>query len=217
VHAGRLGDEDITVVDALQTTSLSRTLVDLARTAGFEEATVALDFALHHRLVAPDEVTAAVGRMAHARWMGRARRSILFADGRSESVGESRCRVALHHARVPPPELQVEIRSVDGTLLGRSDFGWLEQRSLMEFDGLVKYVPADGSGRAGAEILVAEKRREDSIRAAGCAMCRAIWADLKALAHLQNLVRSTMQAGNRFRGADGLGSLIPSPPVKVRL
>lgn len=217
VHSARLDACDVMAKDGLQVTTVSRTLLDLARTSGFEEATVALDFALHRRLVTPSEIVAAVHRMAHARGMGRARRSILFADGRSESVGESRCRVALHRARVPAPELQVEIRSVDGKFLGRSDFGWIERRSLMEFDGLVKYVPADDSGRTGAEILVAEKRREDAIRAAGCAMCRAIWGDLTALAHLQDLVRSTMRAGERFLGADGLGLLLPAPPVRVRL
>ena len=51
---------------------------------------------------------------------------------------------------------------------------------MIEFDGLVKY--QDGS--RGAEVLVAEKLREDSLRGLGYEVVRVVWADLADPARL---------------------------------
>lgn len=76
---------------------------------------------------------------AHPR-PGRARQAIAFADARTESVGESRSRVAMHEAGLPAPDFQIEVRSgVTGAQVARSDFGWHERRTVGEFDGFVKY------------------------------------------------------------------------------
>ena len=56
-----------------------------------------------------------------------------FADGRAESVGETRSRVAIQRAGLPPPVLQY---AVIGT---RTDFCWTDRRTVGEFDGKVKY------------------------------------------------------------------------------
>ena len=52
-----------------------------------------------------------------------------FADGRSESVGESAAGSSLHRWKLPPSALQFEIRSADGGLVGRTDFAWEDQRA----------------------------------------------------------------------------------------
>ena len=44
---------------------------------------------------------------------------VVFADGRSESPGESRLRLDMHRAGLPVPVLQVCVYAVDGTFLGR--------------------------------------------------------------------------------------------------
>jgi hypothetical protein len=66
-----------------------------------------------------------------------ARRVVAFADGRSESVGESRSRVAIAAAGLPPPELQWSMRLDHG--MAYTDFAWPELRTVGEFDGRVKY------------------------------------------------------------------------------
>jgi hypothetical protein len=61
------------------------------------------------------------------RWPGgpAARRVVAFADGRADSVGESRSRVAIAAAGLPTPVLQWEVRAEGtGGFVGRVDFGW---------------------------------------------------------------------------------------------
>jgi hypothetical protein len=54
-----------------------------------------------------------------------ARRVVAFADARSESVGESRSRVAIALAGLPPPQLQWPV-TLGSTAY--TDFAWPEQR-----------------------------------------------------------------------------------------
>jgi hypothetical protein len=121
VHTAPLAADEIVVMDGLAATCLARTAVDIARTASFAAAVAVVDAALHAGLDA-----AALGvALDRARgWPGvpAARRVIAFADGRSESVGESRSRVAIAAAGLPPPELQWPVRLADGTAY--TDFAW---------------------------------------------------------------------------------------------
>ena len=113
------------------------------------------------------------------RWPGTpaARRVVAFADGRSESVGESRSRVAIAAAGLPVPMLQWEVRAPgSGDLIGRVDFGWPGLRTVGEFDGLVKY--GYGYGKDPVDVLVEEKRREDALRAQGLTVVRWTWGEL---------------------------------------
>lgn len=111
---------------------------------------------------------------------GRSRAHLVseLADGRAESPGESLSRVRMFELRLLRPELQVEVRDVDG-LAGRCDFGWEEQRLLGEFDGRVKYgrLCCDSAEEA-AETLWREKRREDRLRRTGALVARWVWADV---------------------------------------
>jgi hypothetical protein len=100
------------------------------------------------------------------------------ADGRSESVGESRSRALLLQLGLPLPDLQVEVRRADGTFIGRSDFCWEERRLLGEFDGLVKYGRLLRPGQVPADAVVREKLREDAMRDEGWGMTRWIWREL---------------------------------------
>ena len=57
--------------------------------------------------------------------------------------------------------------------MGRVDFLFRAQRTIVEFDGLVKYGGADGR-----HALIEEKRREDQLRSLGYQVVRLIWRDL---------------------------------------
>ena len=85
---------------------------------------------------------------------------LALADGRRESVGESRCALALAVAgiRVVP---QVEIRDEGGFLVARVDFVVAGTRVIIEFDGKLKYASGDPA------VLWEEKRREDRLRPHG--------------------------------------------------
>lgn len=112
-----------------------------------------------------------------SRWAGRAKAMIRLMDGRSESVGESRvrCLLATNGYELEP---QVEIRDLGGRLVGRVDGRVKGTRVLLEFDGKIKY--ADGN----PATLIAEKKREDRLRALGWIVVRVEWADLEHPARL---------------------------------
>jgi hypothetical protein len=178
VHTAPLEPDDVTEIGGIAVTSVVRTLLDIARTVGFEEAVVILDAALYRHLCTRDELLAGLGRMA--RWKGApaARRAVAFADPRAESPGESRSRVAMNRLGLPVPVLQWEVRRPDGAVLGKVDFGWPERGSVGEFDGFVKYGRLLRPGQVPADVLFAEKVREDAIRGEGLGMGRWIWTEI---------------------------------------
>ncbi len=172
------GGGDVVERDGWLITSAARTVTDLARVLAFEDGVVVADAALRRGLTSSEQLTDQLtvsqrlpGGLAAARVVG-------FADGRSESVGESRSRVMIHRAGLPKPELQIEVLSADGVFLARGDFGYRKHRVLGEFDGKVKYGLAL-AGADPAEALFREKLREDAVRDAGWAVVRWVWADLE--------------------------------------
>jgi hypothetical protein len=127
--------------------------------------------------VTPDGLLALHAAMLD--WPGSraAGRVLAFADGRAETPGESRGRVFCHAHGLPEPELQVEIRDVDGRLVGRVDFLFRRQRTIGEFDGRVKYRAGEGT-LTPEETVYREKLREDALRALGFEIVRFTWSDL---------------------------------------
>ncbi|MDQ4137680.1 MAG: hypothetical protein M3116_02380 [Actinomycetota bacterium] len=98
-----------------------------------------------------------------------------LADGASGSPGESVSRVAMHLQGLPMPLLQHEFRDRRGRI-GYVDFWWPEFDLIGEFDGLGKYTRDDMlSGRSPAEAVIAEKVREDRLRALGPRVVRWGW------------------------------------------
>jgi hypothetical protein len=164
LHVAPLDPSEVVEIDGIAVTSVARTVLDLARSVPFTQAVVVADGALFAGSV--DRVALLAAQERSARWRGgpRALRVVQFADGRTESPGESRSRVAMWQAGLPQPVLQWEVRSADGRLVGRVDFGWPELRTVGEFDGLVKYGRLVPEGRTPADVVVAEKLREDDLR-----------------------------------------------------
>ena len=182
VHCAPLEADEIVLVDGVPVTSVPRTVVDVARTAGFEQAVVVVDSALEAGLA--DEAGLAAALARRSRWPGlpAARRTIGFAARGSGSVGESRSRVAIARAGLSPPLLQWEVRRADGTLVGRVDFGWPRLRTVGEFDGRVKYGKLLRPGQDPADVVYQEKLREDALRAEDLGVVRWTWPDLSRFA-----------------------------------
>jgi len=170
VHRSRFDPGEITVVDGLRVSSAARAIVEATCASSYETGVVLGDAALGLRLVTAEALVATADR--HLCWNGSpaARAAARFADGLSESVGESRLRVLMANHGLPAPTLQAEIRDADGRLIGRVDF-LLCGRVIVEFDGATKY-------GEGPSAVVAEKWREDRLRARGYQVVRVSWADL---------------------------------------
>jgi hypothetical protein len=177
-HVARLRDDEVIDIEGLQVTGPVRTALDLARSLPHEAAVVVLDAALRLGLVDHEVLRARLFDIAGVPGSRSAARAVRFADGRSESVGESRSRVILHRWKLGPSALQFEIRSPDGALIGRTDVAWERQRLVGEFDGRIKYGRLLQPGQDAGDAVFREKRREDAIREEGWGVIRWTWSDL---------------------------------------
>jgi hypothetical protein len=177
-HAARLPEEDVVRVGLVPVTSVARTVVDLARVLPFAPALSIADAALRHGGIAPEDLRRVLEAASGTRGTRAARRVVAAADGRSESVGESRSRAIVIQSGLPLPDLQVEVRDAGGGLVGRCDFGWSDHRVLGEFDGRVKYGRLLRPGQTPGDVVFEEKRREDALRDEGFGMVRWVWWDL---------------------------------------
>ena len=127
-------------------TTVARTVADLCRTTPFEQAAVVGDSALTNRDLSHDAIVGALEYAAGRPGHPAALRALAFLDGRSESVGESRSRVALDALALPIPELQASLLDPDGLLLGRVDFLFADAGVVGEFEGQVRQVPSQRPG-----------------------------------------------------------------------
>jgi hypothetical protein len=198
-HVARLADHEVTEVDGLPVTDPVRTALDLARSLPLEPAVVLLDAALHRDLVQQPLLADRAQEMPGTRGGRSAVRALGLADGRSESVGESRSRVLLHRLGLAPSTLQRTIHSESGRELGRADFAWEEERVVGEFDGRVKYGRVLRPGQDPGAVVFEEKRREDAIRDEDWGMVRWVWSELVPGTVVGERVRRARARGRRRR------------------
>lgn len=179
VHVRRLPleAEDVTEVDGFQVTSLARTAYDLARDRGLDFGVGVVDAA--ERLgVTPEEWDRCIDAGYRRPGSASAQFAIAFRDKRAESPGESLGRLRFHQVGIPAPELQYRV--MDGhRLVARCDYRWPGLRLVSEFDGLIKYGRLLLDGTSIEEVILAEKAREDDIRAQGWWVHRFCWSDLR--------------------------------------
>jgi hypothetical protein len=200
---------DIEFVDGIPVTALARTLVDVGRFARFSTAVAMLDhglgatiagdkFPASSRVTWPD-LEAELARGTH---VGRAKAKLAldFADPGAGSPGETLSRIEIARGGFPRPSLQREFHDAQG-LIGFTDFFWEEFRLIGEFDGHGKYLrDVILRGRTTAEVVMAEKRREDRLRALGFLVIRWEWADLMAPQRLHlKLLNAGLRGGSSTR------------------
>lgn len=165
-------------VDGIQVTSPAQTVIDCARILPFEQGVILADSALHRALVTPAELEEALVGVRGCAGARRAAHVVGFADGLSESVGESRSRVMFRQLGLPAMQLQHHIYDEDRTEVARVDFAIPELRIAGEFDGRVKYGQLLKPGQTPGEAVFAEKRREDAIRHLRWIVIRWVWEEL---------------------------------------
>lgn len=170
-----LGNRDVTLIEGLRTTSLVRTVADLVRTLPFPEAVMVADAGLARGLTR-EELLASTST---GRGCRMARRALLFADGRSESPGESLSRVRIDAEGLPVPELQHVILDRNGRFLARTDFAWEALGIVGEFDGATKYGRLLKPGQSVADVIKEEKQREQALIDHGWIVIRWTWDDLR--------------------------------------
>lgn len=193
--------------EGLLVTDRIRTVLDLAAFNPFAEAVVPVDHVLwpdrKYRLPAltKDELEAGIG----SNYSAAARRRIMavleFADPESGSAGESYSRALMHVAGFEAPVLQQKISDATG-LVGYTDFLWKRAGIVGEFDGEEKYMKdAYLNGRTSSQAVIAEKNRENRIRATGVNVARWDWAELMEPGALERKLAAAGVPRRRTRSA----------------
>ena len=126
---------------------------------------------------------------ARRRWVTQV---LDFAGTDSESPGESLSRAQMHVLGFPAPLLQARVH-MGGVFIARTDFFWPRHRLIGEFDGDAKYLRDEYlGGQTARQAVLAEKKREDQLRAAGFQVVRWDWATASDPARFEACLR---QAG----------------------
>ena len=170
IRGHRLSADDVTIAGGLATVNRLLAAVSAAAHLDDEWAVAVLDAAAWRDESAIDGMSVYAERFAHLRGIGTVRRALPLARTGAQTPLETFSRLRLVERGLPEPQLQVPLYDDDG-LIGYVDALWLELGVVGEADGLVKY-------GGGSDTVIAEKRREDRIRALGYAVVRWTWDEI---------------------------------------
>jgi very-short-patch-repair endonuclease len=178
VHeSGALADLDTTVVDAIPTTTVVRTIFDLASVCGHRTVDLAIDNALRRDLATLAELRAALDRLGRRGRPGTSRfRDVLaerHVDDRvTESERERLLLRMLERHGFPKPKVQFEIRDPLGDLVARPDLAYPDLKIAIEYDSYEHHV--------AKEALVRDASRRNAVVALGWLPITATAADLQS-------------------------------------
>jgi hypothetical protein len=174
-------------------------IMGTARENGQIAALIAADAALHRRQVTLHDLATAADQFVGPS-SAPCRRVVELADGRAESPGETRLREAFRLMGLTAiPQYPIH----DGPFLAVIDFYLEEYRLAIEFDGFVKYGRQNPltTQPAPADVVTAEKVREDHVRELGHGFLRVIWRDMDNLRALRWRVDRLIHRGAAHRTA----------------
>jgi hypothetical protein len=164
------------------------------------ESLIAADAALHDELITREQLDQAVERHVGHPGIHRVRHLVAQADGRHESVGETRLALVMRELgfRFTP---QVWVAA--GGRSWRTDFMLDDDPVAIEFDGLTKY----GAGLESPtpaqlrSALASEKWREDRLRDAGNQVVRFVWTELDDRRLISRRIDEAVARARRGRSA----------------
>lgn len=212
VHLSRVEDDHsrarrgLTVHESVPGASVSRSVIEPAVAVvqtgivnGAIAALVAADTALHREMLTLGDLERAGSLLGGPRVLA-VRRALANADGRAESPGETRLREAVRLMGLAATP-QAPIR--DGSFLAVVDLLLDDVPVALEFDGFVKYSRRDPWATAStpADVVFAEKVREDHVRSLRYAMVRVIWRELDDLVVLRRRIVSAIDLARSLRAA----------------
>ncbi|MGY1793162.1 endonuclease domain-containing protein [Geodermatophilus sp. SYSU D00525] len=144
------------------------TAVDLARFGDRDEAVVLLDRLVRAGVADLEGVRVAAAALPVCRGSAQARLVARLADGLAESPQETRLRLLLHRAGVPPVA-QHRVFD-DAGFVARVDFAYPELRLAVEYDGL---------WHAERRTFLDDRRRLNRLNAAGWIVLHVTVDDLR--------------------------------------
>jgi Protein of unknown function (DUF559) len=136
VHSYDLHSAEECTVNGIRITSPERTAFDIGRTLSLSQAVPILDALANATKLKIGDVLALADIKHGVRNVRRLRSTLALVDGGAESPQESRVRLLLVAAGLPPPETQIEFSDEFGLARIRVDMGWREWHVAVEYDGV---------------------------------------------------------------------------------
>ena len=134
VRSASLVGDVSTTKSGLRMTSRARTAVDLIRRGDVDDGVVLLDRLVHAGVVRLHAVRDAVESLPRCRGRRLACDIAALADGLAESPPETRLRLLMLRAGLPPARAQHRVFGDDG-FVGRVDFAYPDLKLAIEYDG----------------------------------------------------------------------------------
>ena len=190
-HRGLIAKGDVAVRNGREVMSGTRTALELTLLLDVEHALVEIDYLLHHGFTTMEKLRTRYESMAH--WPRSLTTDLVLrlADGRSESVGETRARFLCWAQHLPAPIANYPIHDERGVEIARVDLAWPHLGVFLEFDGKKKYEEHRREGESVVDCVLREKQRESHIvELTGWRCIRIVWADLYTPADTAARIRS---------------------------
>ncbi|WP_019970403.1 hypothetical protein [Mycobacterium sp. 141] len=130
-----LADDEITRVAGLTVTTPARTAFDLGRHFPRDEAVARLDALAWTRRVTTDDVLPLIARYPSVRGIRRLKDALSLVDAGADSPPETRLRLQLTDARMPPDETQITVVEGRSRRLAILDMGWRRFGVAVNYDG----------------------------------------------------------------------------------
>src|SRR5271166_21622 len=148
VRSDTLPPHEMLTVDGITVTSPARTAFDIGRrTTNRLQAVQRLDALTNATDVKVADVEAVIADHSGARGLLRLRRVLPLVDGGAESPQETRTRLVLIDAGLPPPQTQIRVYDEYGDFVARVDMGYEEFRVGIEYDGPQHWTDPEGRDR----------------------------------------------------------------------
>jgi hypothetical protein len=191
VRSYDLDTRETFVHNGIRITTPERTAFDIGRSMSVNRSIPILDALSHATNFKIEDVASLAVASRGCRGIRQLRSILKLVDGGAESPQESRVRLLLVAAGLPPPETQIEFTDQFGMARIRVDMGWREWRVAVEYDGVqhwadryqrswdidrIAMLEAMGWAvvRISAEMLsrpeVIIERVRSKLRAAGCSI-----------------------------------------------
>ena len=178
-HRGVVHPGDICIRHGLPVVDPTRLALEVTTCLDTERALVIINQLLHRGLTTRERLQERYVRMEHAPYTLLTDIAIRRADGRHESVAETRFDHLCYTQHLPRPVPQYEVRDAVGQILAVLDFALPEYRAYIEMDGAQKYDALVPEGSTPRQVIMAEKKREKLIfDRLGWLCIRVTWEDL---------------------------------------
>lgn len=190
-------DSGVAQLGEFRVTDKVRTTIELAASLNFAEALAVLDSSRRDQgwgdaleadnwnkdkpwgpPLGVDDLAGGVASLISQSRRRRAGAILELSTDKSESVGESMSRAQMILLNFPVPSLQGSFTLKTGRT-ARTDFWWPDLDLVGEFDGYGKYLRKELLGNQTIQqAVMAEKARENGLRALGLTVVRWDWSDM---------------------------------------